>query len=376
MSTDSVHELVEALRAGQMVVLADDENRENEGDLVAVAEHITDEQINFMATEARGLICLTLSAERCRRLELPLMVNRSGASRPTNFTVSIDAAYGVSTGISAADRARTVRAAVAADAVPTDLVQPGHIFPLRAEPGGVLTRAGHTEAGSDLAALAGAEPASVIVEIMNRDGSMARYPDLQRFAVHHKLRLGTIAELIHHRALHEQTVSPIATKAVSSRWGELILHVFRDLARGNLHFALVRGEIDSERAVLVRVQLPSLLGDLLDLTSDPSRSSGWNVPRALDRIAVEGGVLILLGGTGSEDDLPPDLQHILRDGGGAPALGASELSLRVGVGAQMLSQLGVCKMRLMARPAPYTISGFELEVVEYLSYDGNGSGQS
>ena len=237
----------------------------------------------------------------------------------------------------------------------------------------MLTRAGHTEAGSDLAALAGAEPASVIVEIMNDDGSMARYPDLERFSARHDLRLGTVADLIHYRALHEQTVSPVATKAVPSRWGELVLHVFRDTARGNLHFALVRGEIDPERPVLVRVQLPSLIGDLLDLSHDPRHSSGWNVPRALDRIAVEGGVLILLGGTGSEDALPPDLQHILRDGGGVPAVGASELSLRVGVGAQMLSQLGVRKMRLMARPAPYTISGFELEVVEYLSHDGNGA---
>ncbi len=375
MSADSIHELVEALRQGQMVVLADDENRENEGDLVAVAEQISTEQINFMATQARGLICLTLSAERCRRLELPLMVNRSGAPQQTNFTVSIDAAHGISTGISAADRAHTARTAVAADAAPADLVQPGHIFPLRVEPGGVLTRAGHTEAGSDLAALAGAEPASVIVEIMNEDGSMARYPDLQRFAARHELRLGTIADLIHYRSLHEQTVSSIATKVVSSRWGELVLHVFRDAARGNLHFALVRGKIDSEQAVLVRVQLPSLLGDLLDLTSDPSRASGWNVPRALHRIAAEGGVLILLGGTGSEDALPPDLQHILRDGRDAPAIGASELSLRVGVGAQMLRQLGVRKMRLLARPAPYTIAGFDLEVTEYLSYEGNGMGQ-
>ena len=372
MSADNISDLIEALRHGQMVVLADDENRENEGDLLAVAESIHAEQINFMAAKARGLVCLTLSAERCRQLELPLMVDRSRAVRQTNFTVSIDAAQGISTGISAADRAHTVRVAVGADTVPEDLVQPGHIFPLRAEPGGVLTRAGHTEAGSDLAALAGAEPAAVIVEIMNEDGSMARYPDLQRFAAHHDLRMGTIADLIHYRALHEQTVASIATKSVQSRWGELVLHVFRDTARGNLHFALVRGEIDPERPVLVRVQLPSLLGDLLDLSHDPRHASGWNVPRTLDRIAAEGGILILLGGTGSEDLLPPDLQHILRDGGNAPVVGASELSLRVGVGAQMLRQLGVRKMRLLARPAPYTLSGFNLEVIEYLSYDGNG----
>ena len=304
MSADNISDLIEALRHGQMVVLADDENRENEGDLLAVAESIHAEQINFMAAKARGLVCLTLSAERCRQLELPLMVDRSRAVRQTNFTVSIDAAQGISTGISAADRAHTVRVAVSADTVPEDLVQPGHIFPLRAEPGGVLTRAGHTEAGSDLAALAGAEPAAVIVEIMNEDGSMARYPDLQRFATHHDLRMGTIADLIHYRALHEQTVASIATKSVQSRWGELVLHVFRDTARGNLHFALVRGEIDPERPVLVRVQLPSLLGDLLDLNHDPRHASGWNVPRTLDRIAAEGGILILLGGTGSEDLLP------------------------------------------------------------------------
>ncbi|HLU91447.1 MAG TPA: 3,4-dihydroxy-2-butanone-4-phosphate synthase, partial [Pedomonas sp.] len=241
MALNSIEEIIEDIRQGKMVILMDDEDRENEGDLIIAAEQIRPEDINFMATHARGLVCLTLTQERCKQLDLPLMVLDNGARHSTNFTVSIEAAEGVTTGISAADRARTVRAAIARDARPTDLVQPGHVFPIVAQAGGVLSRAGHTEAGCDLARLAGYEPAAVIVEIMNEDGTMARRPDLEKFAEKHGLKIGTIADLIHYRSVKEKTVECINEREIVTDFGDFRLLSYRDIPRKEIHFALVKG---------------------------------------------------------------------------------------------------------------------------------------
>ncbi|HEY7885342.1 MAG TPA: 3,4-dihydroxy-2-butanone-4-phosphate synthase, partial [Cellvibrionaceae bacterium] len=243
MQLNTVEELIDDLRRGKMIILMDDENRENEGDLIMVAEQVRPEDINFMATQARGLICLTITHERCQQLGLPLMVRDNQAKYSTNFTVSIEAAEGVTTGISAADRAHTIRVAVRADASPRDIVQPGHIFPIMAQPGGVMSRAGHTEAGCDLARMAGFEAAAVIVEVMNADGTMARRGELEEFARVHGLKIGTIADLIHYRATKEKTVECINERMVETEHGHFTLKTFRDLARGDLHFALVKGEV-------------------------------------------------------------------------------------------------------------------------------------
>ena len=246
MKLNTPEELIDDIRQGKMVVLMDDEDRENEGDLVMAAEQVRPEDINFMATHARGLICLTLTADRCKQLEVPLMVSANTARHNTNFTVSIEAAEGVTTGISAQDRARTVRAAIARDAKPTDIVQPGHIFPILAQAGGVLVRAGHTEASSDLARLAGFEPAATIVEIMNEDGTMARRPDLEKFAEKHQLKIGTIADLIHYRAVKEKTVECINERTITTAFGEFSLLTYRDIPRQCLHYALIKGEIPKQ----------------------------------------------------------------------------------------------------------------------------------
>ncbi len=288
MQLNTIEELIEDMRHGKMVILMDDEDRENEGDLIMVAEQVRPEDINFMATYARGLICLTLTQERCKQLDLPLMVSDNKSQHTTNFTVSIEAAEGVSTGISAADRALTVRAAVRANAKPTDVVQPGHIFPLMSQPGGVMSRAGHTEAGCDLARLAGFEPAAVIVEVMNADGSMARRPDLEQFAEQHGLKIGTIADLIHDRATKEKTVACINSRKVETLYGEFDLRTYRDLARGDLHFVMVKGEITAE-PTLVRVHVMDLARDILSLQR-PSIAGGkaWSYQEALKRVSEEG----------------------------------------------------------------------------------------
>ncbi len=368
-SLDEVEALIEDIRNGRMVILMDDEDRENEGDLIIAAQKVTAEDINFMAMHARGLICLTLTPERCEQLRLPLMVQSNRTAFATNFTVSIEAAEGVTTGISAADRARTVQAAVAPGARPEDLVQPGHVFPLMSQPGGVLRRAGHTEAGCDLARLAGLEAAAVIVEIMKEDGSMARRPDLERFAAEHDLKIGTIADLISYRAMHEKTLECIEERPVMTHYGEFRLRIYRDLIQDRIHFALIRGDIRAEQPTVVRVHLPSTVRDLLQ--ADTERVSGWSIQKALARVAEEdNGVVVLL----SHDESPAEILDQLGSGEVVPKqsrerrLGEGQVYRMIGTGSQILRDVGVGKMRLLSSPMRFNaISGFELEIVEYIS---------
>ncbi len=306
MSLNTVEELINDIRLGKMVILMDDEDRENEGDIVMAASHVRPEDINFMAKHARGLICLTLSPERCRQLDLPLMVNRNGSSHGTNFTLSIEAASGVTTGISAHDRAHTVQVAVARDAKPADIVQPGHIFPLMAKPGGVLHRAGHTEAGCDLARLAGLEAASVIVEIMNEDGTMARRPDLERFAAEHNLKIGTIADLIHYRMVNEQTVKRTSENVLETEYGHFKLMTYQEHAGTETHLALVKGDVSRDTPV-VRVHALNPLRDLLH--AKYQGRLGWNLQKSLAEIARhEAGVLVLLGQDFASEELVDHIQ--------------------------------------------------------------------
>lgn len=357
-------EIIEDIRQGKMVVLMDDEDRENEGDLIMAAEHVTPEAINFMVTHAKGLVCLPMTAERCQRLNLPLMVDNNGAQFSTNFTVSIEAAEGVTTGISAKDRARTILAAVAPDAKASDIVQPGHIFPLIAKEGGVLNRAGHTEAGVDLARLAGCEPASAIVEILNEDGSMARLPDLEIFAAKHKLKMGTIADLIEYRNLNETTIEQVGKCKLPTEYGEFELITFKDVIDNQVHFAMCKGDISGDVPTLVRVHLQNTFSDLLGSQRSIERS--MNIPQALLRIAKEGGVLVLLGK--QEDVLAQVRQFAAEDKGEKPLAAVWQGTSRtVGVGSQILASLGVKKMRLLSKPKKYhALSGYGLEVVEYV----------
>jgi 3,4-dihydroxy 2-butanone 4-phosphate synthase/GTP cyclohydrolase II len=374
MKLNSVEELIQDIRLGKMVILMDDEDRENEGDLVMAAECVKPQDINFMAMHARGLICLTLTEERCQRLGLPMMVGNDGLNGTqygTNFTVSIEAADGVTTGISAADRAHTVRTAVARNAVATDIVQPGHVFPLKARRGGVLTRAGHTEAGCDLARLAGFEAASVIVEIMNDDGSMARRPDLEIFAQKHDIKIGTIADLIHYRVINEQTIEKINEGIINTDYGQFTLHTFRDLLAGDIHFAITQGELTPDEPALVRVHFGATLRDMLG--TQPADHVTWNVRRCLERIAKEGkGALVLLTGNESAEQLLDSVGIAL---GQKPApqiqAQASQVGyLTIGLGSQILRELRVGKMRFMGAAIKYNaISGFDLEVVEFVSPD-------
>ena len=372
MAFSSVDTLIDEIRAGRMIVLLDDEDRENEGDLVMAAQHVTPEAVNFMAKHARGLICMPTTVDRARHLRLQPMATSNRSKHHTNFTVSIEAAEGVTTGISAADRARTIRVAVSPGASPDDLVTPGHVFPLVAEPGGVLSRAGHTEASCDLARLAGCEPAAVIVEIMNEDGTMARLPDLEKFAAEHGLKLGTIADLVHYRALHDSTVERIGEKEIETVHGAFRVVAFRDTLKGNVHLALVRGQVDAGAPTLVRVHAPNVLLDLVGAVREGPRS--WSVDRALARVAEEGsGVVVILAGTeGPEDTLErfelfpdtPSFNRSLRADG-------SSVYHSVGLGSQILRDLGVRRMRLMSFPTRYNaISGFDLEIVEYITDDG------
>ncbi|MDF2178019.1 bifunctional 3,4-dihydroxy-2-butanone-4-phosphate synthase/GTP cyclohydrolase II [Aliiglaciecola sp. CAU 1673] len=368
MALNSTLEIIEDIRQGKMVILMDDEDRENEGDLIMAAEYVTPQAINFMVTHARGLVCLPMTPERCARLKLPLMVNNNGAQFSTNFTVSIEAATGVTTGISAADRARTILAAVAKDAKAEDIVQPGHIFPLIAKDGGVLNRAGHTEAGVDLARLAGAEPAAVIVEILNEDGTMARRPELEKFAQKHDLKIGTIADLIEYRNLNETTIEKVAECKLPTDFGDFDLITFRDDIDKQVHFALRKGEIKADEPALVRVHLHDTFGDLLGSTRGLDRSMGLH--QAMARIADEGGILLLLGKEESRDDLIAKVRQFEAEDKGEQPPGRSwqGTSRTVGVGCQILAALGVKKMRLLSKPRKYhALSGFGLEVVEYVS---------
>lgn len=366
MPLDKIEDIIEDIRLGKMVVLIDDEDRENEGDIVMAAQHVKAEHINFMARYARGLICMPMSKSHAERLGLRLMVEHNSSGFGTKFTASIEAAAGVTTGISAADRALTVQVAAAPNARAADIVQPGHIFPLIAERGGVLVRAGHTEASCDLARLAGLHEAGVICEVMNDDGSMARLPQLIEFAKEHGLRIGTIADLIHYRAVYETTIERHGQQPVMTDHGQFTLHTYRDCINGDIHLALSLGELDSS-PTLVRVQQSVSLRDLLSIQIPGS--SGWNIQRCLARIAAEKkGVLVLLAGTESSTEMKHKIEAL--DGkSNLPRAPADGDPLMIGVGSQILRDLGLGDMRLMAGPAKYHgISGFNLQVSEYVTY--------
>lgn len=361
----SVTEIIAELRAGRIVILVDEEDRENEGDLVMAAEFVTPEAINFMVTHGRGLVCLTLTEDRCRQLDLPLMASRNGTRFGTNFTVSIEAAEGVETGISAADRARTIRMAVARDAKPADLVQPGHIFPVRAVPGGVLVRAGHTEAGCDLTAMAGMTPAAVICEILKPDGTMARLPDLVAFAQEHRLKIGTIADLIQYRSEHESIVQRIGQRDMQTAWGTFQASAYRDTATGSVHVALAHGRIDPLRETLVRVHEPASVLDVLDIGA--SRHS-WGVAQALQAIAdAPAGVVVLMNCHASGEQLLGQIAGWADAGAKTPSADTDRLGLRTyGIGAQILRDLNVGQMKLLARPRKMpSMTGFALSITGY-----------
>ncbi len=362
-----IEDIIADIAAGKMVIMVDDENRENEGDLIMAAEKVRAEDVNYMATHGRGLICLTVERERCKQLRLPLMVSDTDEHHATNFTISIEAADGITTGISAHDRARTIQAAVAPDAKPEHLRQPGHIFPVMAQPGGVLTRAGHTEAGCDLARLAGLEPAAAIVEILNEDGSMARRPDLEIFASKHRIRIGTIADLIRYRLEKERNVERIAEQIVETEYGEFTLVCYDDHINRSVHVALVKGDLDAVDAPLVRVHLQDTLGDVIGVKS---RSLGWPLHNAIERIAKEEtGVVVMLRDQESSRDFMESVETLgqLRDE--LDKRRSGDMVLRTyGVGAQILRDLGLSKIRVLSAPKHmYAISGFDLEITEYVS---------
>jgi 3,4-dihydroxy 2-butanone 4-phosphate synthase / GTP cyclohydrolase II len=361
---DRIEDILADLAAGKMVVIVDDEDRENEGDLLMAAAKVRPEDINFMARYGRGLICLTLTRERCAQLRLPLMVISTDRERRTNFTLSIEAAEGITTGISAFDRARTVQAAVAAGARPEDLRQPGHIFPVMAQPGGVLTRAGHTEAGCDLARLAGLEPAAVIVEIMNDDGTMARRPQLEAFARHHGLRMGTIRDLIRYRLRNERSVERLAEREVATEFGAFRLYCYEDHVHRDLHLALVKGPLGGEELPLVRVHLADTLRDLVGLHTE---GRAWTLRAAMQRIARERcGVVVILREPESPSALAAAVQGVKLPSDSPLPQGDAVLRT-YGVGAQILKDLGVRRMRVLSAPKQmHGLSAFDLEVVEYV----------
>jgi 3,4-dihydroxy 2-butanone 4-phosphate synthase/GTP cyclohydrolase II len=374
MQLNTVEELIEDIRHGKMVILMDDEDRENEGDLVIASSMVRPEDINFMIKHARGLVCLTMTRERCEQLNLPLMVSGANGSQfGTNFTLSIEAAEGVSTGISAADRARTVQVAVARDAKPTDIVQPGHVFPIMAQPGGVLRRAGHTEAGCDLARLAGLEPTSVIVEIINEDGTMSRRPDLEKFAKEHGLKIGTIADLIHYRTVNERTIEKVRTEKFPTLYGEFELSLFRDLIDGQSHIALVKGDVASADAPFVRVHVADPLRDLMLAVKE--KSSGWNLAKSLSFLGehADPGVILLLGDSFEKHNIEELVDSFCTGRQPArPTTGDGKGIYRtIGTGSQILRDLGLSKMRLLSSPMRFNaLSGFDLEIVEYIDSDG------
>ncbi len=370
MKLNSTEEIIEDIRQGKMVVIVDDEDRENEGDLLMASSAVTADDVNFMARYGRGLICITLTQQRCRQLSLPLMINATDLIESTNFTMSIEAAEGVTTGISAADRAVTIAAAVKADATPGDIVQPGHIFPLMAQPGGVLTRAGHTEAGCDLAGLAGLEPSSMIVEILNEDGTMARRPDLETFAKEHGLKTGTIEDLISYRLKHEKTVERIAECDFPSEYGDFKLIAYRNSIDTLTHYALLKAgaEVDSTQPVMVRVHMKNTLTDAFG--SEDIKS--WPLQSALKQVATaKQGVVVVLN---SADEDAVILQWMSKHSGVEQTnvvKTKQPTDLRTdGVGAQILMDLGVKKMQLMTAPKIiHGLAGFGLEVVDYVSGD-------
>ncbi len=372
ITLNTIPELLEVIREGRMVVLMDDEERENEGDLVMAASKVRPEDINFMARFGRGLICLPLTRERCQQLNLPLMVNRNQAHYRTNFTVSIEAAEGITTGISAYDRAHTIRTAVRPDAAPEDLSQPGHVFPLMYAPGGVLARAGHTEASVDLAMMAGLEPAAVLVEILNEDGSMARRPELLSFAREHGLKIGTIANLIRYRMETEKSVEHASSHDVNTDFGPFRLHTYRDTIEGRLHLALMRGTVRPDEPFLVRVHVQNPLSDVLTINR---ADFGMPLRTALAEINKAGsGMVLVLGGQKDDDEILRMIQEIpepvMQDSGDNRA--SRELRT-YGIGAQIIADLGIRKMRVLSAPWKLTgLAGFGLEVVEYIDRLSHG----
>ena len=362
----STSEIVADMRAGKMVILVDEEDRENEGDLVLAADHVSPEAINFMAKFGRGLICLTLTREHCEQLKLPLMVKENGTSMGTNFTVSIEAASGVTTGISAADRAHTIKTAVAKNAQPQDLVQPGHIFPLMAQPGGVLIRSGHTEAGCDLSAMAGCSAAAVICEIMKDDGTMARLPDLVEFAKVHQLKIGTIVDLIQYRSENESMVKRVGQKTLETPWGSFETTLYRDIPSQQLHLALVKGKPTPEHETLVRVHEPA---HLMDFLNPHAGRHSWPLDLALENIQkAQAGVAILLNCSGNPSNQSFWVNHFSESTAEMNSSAVRKPDFRTyGIGAQILKDQGVGKMRLMAKPSPLSgMSAYQLEVVGYL----------
>ncbi len=370
MQLNSIEEIIEDIRLGKPVILMDDEDRENEGDLIVAAEKITPEIVNFMVREARGLLCLTLAGERCDYLGLPPMVasddNKSGFGTP--FTVSIEAAEGVTTGISAQDRARTIRVAVDSMSRPGDIVQPGHVFPLRAQPGGVLSRAGHTEAGCDLTKLAGLTPAAAIIEIMNEDGSMSRRPELEKFAEKHDLKIGTIADLIHYRMVNETTVERQKRQTLDTEFGQFDMTVYQDSITGGKHIALSKGYITPDVPVLVRVHSVEPFRDLLGAQCKDAWQ-GWSLRGAMEKVAEEGvGVVVLLE-SAENSSLESALERFNQIQNRSVD-GVSRTYLNIGTGSQILRDLGVGKMRLLSAPMRFAaLSGFDLEVVDYITGD-------
>ena len=369
----TTEEIVAELRAGKMIILVDEEDRENEGDLVIAADHVTPEAVNFMAKHGRGLICLTLTQERCQQLNLQLMVRDNGTSMGTNFTVSIEAAIGVTTGISAADRALTIKTAVAANAKPNDLVQPGHIFPLMAQPGGVLIRSGHTEAGCDLSAMAGCSPTSVICEIMKDDGSMARLPDLLEFAKEHQLKIGSIADLIQYRSQHESIVVREGEREFDTPWGKFQGIIYRDTPSSCIHIALVKGKPSETEETLVRVHEPVSVLDFLDASVS---THSWPLAQALQKLgSAPTGVAVLLNASGIGAPNDVDWLAQFQKLNSASEDKATPLARKTnfrsyGIGAQILKDLGVGKMRLLANPSPVpSLSGYKLEVTGYTPFE-------
>ena len=362
----SIEDIVEDIRNGKMVIMVDDENRENEGDLIMAAAKVRPEDINYMATHGRGLICLTMERERCKQLRLPLMVSDTDEHHATNFTISIEAATGITTGISAHDRAKTIQAAVAPDAKPEHLSQPGHIFPVMAQSGGVLTRAGQTEAGCDLARLAGLEPSAAIVEILNADGTMARRPDLEKFARERDIRIGTIADLIRYRLAKERNVERIAEKRIETEFGEFVMYCYDDHINRSVHVALVKGDLTSVDAPLVRVHLQDTLGDVVGVQSE---SLGWPLHSAIERIGKEEtGVVVLLRDQETSRDFMDSVESLDQQHDELESRRSGDSVLRTyGVGAQILRDLGLSKIRVLSAPKQmYAISGFDLEITEYV----------
>ena len=359
-----IEDIIAQLRAGRMVIVSDDEDRENEGDLLIAAEHITPEAINFMAKYGRGLICLTLTKERCEFLGLPPMAVRNGTKMSTAFTVSIEAAEGVTTGISAADRARTVQAAVSHSAKPADLVQPGHIFPLQAQNGGVLMRAGHTEAGCDLAQLAGCMPSAVICEIMKDDGTMARMPDLQSFAAEHGLKIGTIADLIEYRSRTESLVQRIGERTMQTAFGEFKAIAFQDKPSQGVHLALVKGTWDEGETVAARVHEPL---SVLDALQTKSQIHSWSLQESLKYLSQQGkGVAVLLNAGESASQLLAQFEGQARPAQ-APERGRMDLRT-YGIGVQILRDVGVRRMMLMGKPRRMpSMAGYGVEIAGYIA---------